>query len=630
MAERQASRPHPDPAQLEQYLNDKLDAVARTHVQEHLASCTECRRALEQCRADGQLAKELRQLVVDEGVGLEDRSTATFKAGEGREGRSAAEVEGLRAWAPLGPPRSGGYIGTFGTYDVVSILGRGGMGVVLKCYEESLNRTVAIKVLRPELRSDEEAFKRFQSEAKAVAQLNHPNIVAVHATAQVVDTPFLAMQYVDGVTLSDLIRWQGPLDPRHIVDICSQVALALSHAHARDLVHRDVKPSNILVEHDTGRAVLTDFGLARSLADPSRLTQVGAVLGTPNYMSPEQAEARRTDARSDIFSLGSVMYEMCTGQVPFRAETPRATLSLIVDSDPTPIQQINPDMPTWICKVVDRAMAKDPAKRFQMAGALQASLSVHEVSGTGEHTTGGRRWPGLWATITRTHRRVSWSLVIGLAVLVAIVVPIGIAHRLALERDRAVTATREADRQRRFGREPDWQAVLPEWLSWQSLEEPPELTSALNWESQSADGFVTGKEMSLAERRLAVRRHHAEAMDFYRKMGAPLGNAYLAYMHSKVALGYLKSLPPDQEMSALRGEIVSAMEDARTHVSEALRSFRSAYLQADRSGDYRAARANADKAMRLLTHRYQAHTSEYREARQMYDKAERELRHGQP
>ena len=221
---------------------------------------------------------------------------------------------------------------TLGKYQIGPEIGRGGMGAVYKGYDPALNRAVAVKILAPHLTWERRFVDRFVQEARTVAQLNHPHIVSIHDVGVQDGVYYLVMAFVEGETLRDLIVRQGALPPRRAAEILAQVAQALDYAHQRGVVHRDVKPGNILMEAGQ-RVVLTDFGIAQAVEGP-RLTATGMSLGTPEYMSPEQAMGEPTDARSDVYSLGIVLYEMLTGRVPFRADTPLAALRMQADSPP--------------------------------------------------------------------------------------------------------------------------------------------------------------------------------------------------------------------------------------------------------------------------------------------------------
>jgi serine/threonine protein kinase len=269
----------------------------------------------------------------------------------------------LKLLAPTDDPRM---LGRLGGYEIVGLIGSGGMGVVLKGFDSALNRYQAIKVLAPHLAESGSARRRFAREAQAAAAVVHENVVAIHGVDQWNGLPFLVMPYERGPTLQKRLDDEGPLQAVEILRIAVQAAPGLAAAHAQGLVHRDVKPANILLDEGVERVKLTDFGLARA-ADDASLTRTGVIAGTPQFMSPEQAIGDSIDERSDLFSLGSVMYTMCTGRPPFRAETSYGVLRRITDSQPRPIREINPDIPDWLCRVIERLHAKSRDDRFQSA-----------------------------------------------------------------------------------------------------------------------------------------------------------------------------------------------------------------------------------------------------------------------
>ena len=260
----------------------------------------------------------------------------------------------------LAPPSHPEMLGRLGRYEVERLIGVGGMGVVFKAFDTELNRPVAIKVLAPHLTGNGAARQRFAREARAAAAVVHEHAVAIHNVESDGVAPFLVMQFVAGESLQQPLDREGPLDICEILRIDLQTASGLAAAHAQGLVHRDVKPSNILLEQGIERALPTDFGLARANDDAS-LTHTGYHPGTPQYMSPEQARGETIDARSDLSSLGSVLYTMCTGRTPFRAETNYGILRRITDNEPRAIQETNPAVPEWLVALVARLHAKSPA-----------------------------------------------------------------------------------------------------------------------------------------------------------------------------------------------------------------------------------------------------------------------------
>ncbi len=219
----------------------------------------------------------------------------------------------------LTPSEKPGELGKLSDYEVLEIVGRGGMSVVLKAFEPKLHRLVAIKVMAGHLAASSAARRRFEREAKAVAAVRNEHVVAIHAVQPNGPTPYLVMEFIGGISLQERLDRHGPLELKEVLRIGQQAALGLAAAHAQGLVHRDIKPANILLENGVERVKLTDFGLARA-ADDASITQSGTIAGTPNYMSPEQADGKSVDHRSDLFSLGSVLYAMATGHPPFRAD----------------------------------------------------------------------------------------------------------------------------------------------------------------------------------------------------------------------------------------------------------------------------------------------------------------------
>lgn len=274
----------------------------------------------------------------------------------------------------LGPATHPELLGRLGRYDIEAVIGTGGMGVVLRGYDSELHRIVAIKILAPHLAHHASARRRFAREAQAAAAVVHPHIIPIHNVECDGQLPYLVMQYVPGQSLQARVDSQGPLAVIDTLRIAQQTASALSAAHAQGLVHRDVKPANILLEDRVERVLLSDFGLARAVDDAS-LTRTGIVAGTPDYMSPEQARGTEIDHRSDLFSLGSVIYFMLTGRPPFRADGAMAVLHRICDSPHRPLNQINCDVPIELCDLVDRLLSKQPARRFRTADQAEQALN---------------------------------------------------------------------------------------------------------------------------------------------------------------------------------------------------------------------------------------------------------------
>jgi tetratricopeptide (TPR) repeat protein/predicted Ser/Thr protein kinase len=259
-------------------------------------------------------------------------------------------------------------------YKIVEKIGAGGMGVVYKALDTKLDRTVALKFLPPHLLCDAEARERFEHEAKAASALNHPNITTIYEVDEAEGQCFIAMEYVEGKPLSEAFR-DMDLSLDEILDIAIQIGEGLNAAHNRDVIHRDVKPANIMLTTD-GRVKIMDFGLAK-LRGATKLTKTGTTMGTLPYMSPEQARGKDVDRRSDIFSLGSVLYELVTGQLPFRGDNEAAIVYSIVNATPEPLARYKSDVPDGLQRIVEKALAKDRQERYQHADDLVADLK-HE------------------------------------------------------------------------------------------------------------------------------------------------------------------------------------------------------------------------------------------------------------
>jgi formylglycine-generating enzyme required for sulfatase activity/serine/threonine protein kinase len=265
-------------------------------------------------------------------------------------------------------------IGRLAHYEILEVVGRGAFGTVLRAFDEKLQRVVAIKVLAPEMASTSPARKRFLREARTSAAIRHENVVGIHAVEDD-PIPYLVMEYIPGKTLQQRLDEHGPLDLTDVLTLGKQIADGLAAAHGEELIHRDIKPGNILLEGGMDERVkITDFGLART-ADDASMTQSGMIAGTPQYMAPEQAQGHKLDQRADLFSLGSVLYQMLTGRPPFRAPNTVAVLRRVVDDVPRPMQEIIPEIPTWMSDLVSHLHAKHPDERYQTAKEISDLLA---------------------------------------------------------------------------------------------------------------------------------------------------------------------------------------------------------------------------------------------------------------
>jgi serine/threonine-protein kinase len=354
------------PAELDQLVDGTLPPEHDTSLARHLDGCPRCRQEL--ARRTGWRPADFvgsRPSAPRPPDAVLQRVVRQLKA-ELAGGSSATGGDGASLTALAGEPWRGGQIGP---YEVRRVLGRGGMGVVLEAFDPALNRPVSIKVLGAHLAASAAARARFDREARAMAAVRHEHIVAVHAVAEADGLPYLVMEYVPGCSLQDLLDAKGTLPVEEVLRIGLEVARGLEAAHDRGLVHRDVKPANILLEEGTGQVKLTDFGLARA-ADDASLSQSGTISGTPLFMAPEQARGEAFDGRADLFSLGTVLYCLCTGESPFQAATMPAVLRRISDEEAWPLRQAAPEVPPWLEALIAYLHAKDPAQRPASAGEV--------------------------------------------------------------------------------------------------------------------------------------------------------------------------------------------------------------------------------------------------------------------
>jgi len=305
-----------------------------------------------------------------------------------------------------------------GRYEIEELVGHGGMSSVYKAHDALLERNVALKVLHEQYNADENFVERFKREARSVAQLQHPNIVTVIDRGEEEGRQYIVFEYIDGENLKELVVRKGRLDVDEALEIALEVARGLAFAHEHGLVHRDVKPQNVLLNGDA-RAKVTDFGIARSL-DVDGMTQTGTVLGTSNYIAPEQASGQRVDAHTDVYALGVVLYEMLAGEVPFPGESFVAVAMKHVHEAPPNLLDVRKDVPLRVAAAVDRALEKDPDQRFPtmdaFAGELETCLAELDRPDDGDAT--------IVIPALRPHRRrgrvSGWPVGIGLLALLAV------------------------------------------------------------------------------------------------------------------------------------------------------------------------------------------------------------------
>lgn len=411
-----------EPVTLRRLLEQSLSASETHSCEFHLENCSPCRQKLEQLAGEPQWWQETVSMLATEGfdpaptsewAGSPDQADPGFgkrnygqPSGHGRQssdmyqsaepgqnvGPVVAPQRAMGDWSPaadldaktvmlrqvrqlLEAPSHPEMLGRLAGYEIESLLGQGGFGVVFRAFDRELNRPVAIKVLAPHLATVGTARRRFVREAQAAAAVAHPNVVPIHAVCTDAPYPFLVMSFIPGRSLQEQVRHQGPLEPKAIARIGQQVAAGLAAAHRQGLVHRDIKPANILLENGLDRALITDFGLARAADDA--ISQTGWLAGTPHYMSPEQAASGDLDGRSDLFSLGSVLYFIATGREPFRGTQPLAIMNQIAHQKPQPVRSVNSDIPQVLAQVIERLLEKKPADRFQSAAELSDFLEQY-------------------------------------------------------------------------------------------------------------------------------------------------------------------------------------------------------------------------------------------------------------
>ncbi|MDB5342763.1 MAG: prkC 8 [Schlesneria sp.] len=339
----------------------------------HVEGCSRCQQRLVELTDDHTFLVELRETLQasDEAepyrASINSSVVISVEANGMMDAGAESEPVSLDFLAPPSHPEM---LGRIGRYEVERMIGSGGMGIVLKGFDTELHRVVAIKVLKPHLAHNGAARHRFAREAQSAAAVVHEHVIPIHDVQSDGDMPFLVMQYVPGQSLQARVDERGPLDPKEVLRIARQVAAGLAAAHAQGLVHRDVKPANILMEESVERVLISDFGLARTV-DDATLTRTGIVAGTPHYMSPEQASGHAVDHRSDLFSLGSVLYFMCTGRPPFRAEHAMAILNRICHDTHRPVDEVNHDIPAELAEAIDQLLAKVPGDRFRNAHEVE-------------------------------------------------------------------------------------------------------------------------------------------------------------------------------------------------------------------------------------------------------------------
>jgi serine/threonine protein kinase len=378
----------PGVQEVARYLLHRLPPEATAQLTEHLNSCAKCAAAVQSLRgrtgfAAGRPASASAASFCDTPTRI-GGAVAAVEIAVGAPSESMpqpgeekpASVPGLppKRYAFLGPPQASDEIGRLGTYRILKALGAGGMGVVFEAEDMQLKRGVALKVMKPEYGTNDEARQRFLREARAAAAIQHDHIVTIYQVGEDRGLPYLAMQLLQGESLAARLAREKQLPIPEVLRIGREIAEGLAAAHERGVIHRDIKPGNIWLEGERGRIKILDFGLARA-ADDVNLTRTGTIMGTPEYMSPEQARGKGVDARSDLFSLGCVLYDMCAGQAPFHADETMAVLSALAADNPRALSELNPNVPQLLVILIMRLLAKHPDDRVATARIAADMLS---------------------------------------------------------------------------------------------------------------------------------------------------------------------------------------------------------------------------------------------------------------
>lgn len=446
----------PDLSHWQRMLSDSSSSNEQEMLEEHLAGCLRCQGMVE-ALAVGKphWASAVRQLagaVTAAEPGL-DRALDRLRNGGLGLTQRMHESSPDFSLAFLSPPKKPGYIGELGQYSISEVLGSGGMGIVLKAFDNVLQRYVALKVLASPLSAQKQHRQRFLREAQAAAAVSHEHVVTIHEIDEGDPYPFIVMQFVRGCSLQQRVAGSGPLEVKEILRIGLQIASGLAAAHKQGLIHRDIKPANILLENGVERVKITDFGLARTIEDVG-LTQSGVVSGTPQYMAPEQARGEPLDHRADLFSLGSVLYFACTGKPPFQGRSMIGIVRSVADDQPIPLARLNPDVPSWLVAIIAKLHAKAPDDRYQTAAEVAEVLGarlarLQNPAGTvtpaeitvADHVVSPR--PRL-RTAERSSRRslaLVALLVVSIAIALLIAETTGVTHLASLFGPAAPTGT---------------------------------------------------------------------------------------------------------------------------------------------------------------------------------------------
>ena len=364
----------PDPKWYRRLALGKVTPDQEKKLSGHLESCASCREVLEQLNdlsdfVGDTVGPEARTLVPDPGLNRLHEQLEQIK--EKGLHSSAEDTSGFMDVTPWLDVSAEGKPGSIHEFELLELIGRGGMGVVFKCWDTKLERQVALKLMSPQLLVAEHASERFMREARSAARINHPNIVSVFGVGDAKGLPYLVMELVSGSSLETKLK-RG-LAFSEVLKISVQILAGLDAAHQQGVLHRDIKPANVILDEDSGQAKITDFGLACT-ADGNKLTRTGLLVGTPEYLAPEQAMGATATERSDLFSVGTVMYAMCQGGSPFSSSSMMTTLDRVRFKQLPSLHSLDNDVPPWFADVVTRLMDKDPTARFESAKAVMQAV----------------------------------------------------------------------------------------------------------------------------------------------------------------------------------------------------------------------------------------------------------------
>ncbi len=356
---------------------------------EHLSSCARCQDKLETLACDKatwDMAKSMLEFDPESEKAKRTKLPSnTNSVSLDQNSEFIEQSESIAIFNLLHPTDDPRMLGRIGNYEIIGLIGRGGMGVVFKAFDQSLNRNVAVKVLEPSLAHVGAARQRFAREAQTMASISHENVIPIFAVAEHAGLPYFVMEYADGGTLEQRIAEEGSFSAIDVMQVGLQISKALDAAHRQGLVHRDIKPGNVLMYRGTSRVRVADFGLVQ-VASEASFTRSGMLAGTPAFMSPEQIRGEVCDHRSDLFSLGTLLYTLCVGHTPFRAETVYGVMQRIVHDTPRGVVQQNSETPAWLESFIARLMSKTREQRFQdaatVAQILEREIAHHQNPGS--------------------------------------------------------------------------------------------------------------------------------------------------------------------------------------------------------------------------------------------------------